>query len=86
MRNASDYQRPIIIVVKTGTLGRYIAIAYLDWLELVTTSSSVKPSLYLPMALITEWVIFMTSRLVMFGNCFSSDTVETGQRESNPGY
>ena len=51
MRNAPEYHCPISIIVKTCTLARYIAIAALNQLEWVPTSSSVRLSLSLPMAL-----------------------------------
>ena len=83
--NAPEDQRPSVIE-KTRILARYTSITEMYWLDWVPTSSSMKPILYLPMALTEEWMMFVISRILMFDHCCPSNNVETGQRESNKGH
>ena len=53
-RNASEDQRPIIMIENVGTLSRYIAIAAPDLIECVPMSSGLKPSLISPRLLAAE--------------------------------
>ena len=55
LRKASDDQRPISIIMKTGVSSINMDMAAAEWIDFVPISSRTKPSLSLPMLLAVLW-------------------------------